>query len=332
MPHRPPIIRPDKMKPGAPGLVPETGDCTIPLRAKSERLPHRRCRPLHAMHGEEGYLLVGVIFLMALLILSLSIAIPRVRQDIQRQRDIETMHRGKQYIRAIQLYYRKFGAYPPNIDALIKTNEIRFLRKRYKDPITGKDDWKPIMFGQNKTPTAMGYFGEPLATGSTLAGTGPSGGNGLTGGSTLGNSGSLFNSGSSDSSGSTSTTTPTTGTGTGTNSSDGSSNGTSTTSTTGTSSGSDDSSAFGSTNGKTFGGAGIIGFEPASPKQSILLYKKKNHYNEWEFTYDPQQDRQTISSNTGTLNSSSDSTSSNSSSNSTSTTTPQTPATPTPQQ
>ncbi len=27
--------------------------------------------------------------------------------------------------------------------------------------------------------------------------------------------------------------------------------------------------------------------EPASPKQSIVVFKKKNHYNEWEFTYDP---------------------------------------------
>jgi len=30
-----------------------------------------------------------------------------------------------------------------------------------------------------------------------------------------------------------------------------------------------------------------MGFEPASPKPSILVYKKKTHYNEWEFVYDP---------------------------------------------
>jgi hypothetical protein len=39
--------------------------------------------------------------------------------------------------------------------------------------------------------------------------------------------------------------------------------------------------------GQTFGGGGIIGFSPNSPKQSIMVYKKKNHYNEWEFVYDP---------------------------------------------
>ena len=41
------------------------------------------------------------------------------------------------------------------------------------------------------------------------------------------------------------------------------------------------------TTGQTFGGAGIIGFSPNSPKQSILVYKTKTHYNEWEFVYDP---------------------------------------------
>jgi hypothetical protein len=30
-----------------------------------------------------------------------------------------------------------------------------------------------------------------------------------------------------------------------------------------------------------------MGFSPNSPKPSILVYKKKNHYNEWEFVYDP---------------------------------------------
>ena len=42
--------------------------------------------------------------------------------------------------------------------------------------------------------------------------------------------------------------------------------------------------------GRTFGGGAIIGFSPASTKQSILLYKTKDHYNDWEFVYDPFSD------------------------------------------
>ena len=120
-------------------------------------------------------MLVAVIFLAVLLTLSLSVALPKISKEIQRDREMETMQRGKQYIRGIRMYYKKFHAYPPNVDALVKpTNNIRFLRKKYADPTTGKEDWKPVRLGQNKAPTAMGFFGQPLA-GSTIAGIGPGG-------------------------------------------------------------------------------------------------------------------------------------------------------------
>lgn len=249
------------------------------------------------------------IFLMALLALSLAVAAPKIARSIQRDRDLETFHRGMQYRRAIQLYYRKFHAYPPNVEALVNTNDIRFLRKKYTDPITGQDDWKPIAFGQNKTPTAMGFFGEPLAgNASTLAGIGPGGGGaGLPGaqnnGSPFGgSSGSgIFGSSGSDSGQSPSAggSTPTYGGG----SPSGTSNGTDSSGTPGSTPGSTSSTGTGTgsnSGSPTFGGAGIIGFSPASDKTSILVYKKKQHYNEWEFTYDPLSDMKTIGGgNTG---------------------------------
>jgi type II secretory pathway pseudopilin PulG len=252
-------------------------------------IPTRRPRP--SSPAEEGYILVAVIFMLAIIILTLSIAAPKVAKEIQRDRELETVQRGKQYIRAIKLYYKKFGAYPPNIDALVKTNEIRFLRRRYLDPTTGKDDWKPIHFGQAKTQST-GFFGQAIA-GSALAGLGPSGGNGVAGATTLGSgstgSGSFFNSsnsatGTSTATGSTgSSTDPTAGAG-GTDAGGSGISGTST-----------------GLTGQTFGGAGIIGFSPMSPKQSILVYRKKNHYNEWEFIYDPLTDMVTVSGNAGAV-------------------------------
>lgn len=268
--------------------------------------------PVRRQHStEEGYLLVWVVFLLFVFTLWLSLAAPRAAKEIQRDRELETMHRGKQYIRAVQLYYRKFHAYPPNPNALINTNEIRFLRKKYIDPTTGKDDWRPIRFGQAKTQS-LGFFGKPIAGagsagGSVLAGVGPSGGIGLggslggalggssigsgIGGSTFGGT-SLFGSGNSTSPGSSTATGA--GSTTGTSGTSGNSTGTSTSS----SGSSDSSSAFGSSN-QTFGGAGIIGFSPASTKASISIYKKKQHYNEWEFVYDPLTDISTQSGNTG---------------------------------
>jgi len=238
--------------------------------------------------SEEGYVLLAVMFLLFLLTISLAIALPKMSKEIQRDRDLETMERGKQYIRAIRLYYRKFGAYPPNVDALVKpTNNIRFLRKKYVDPTTGQEDWKPIRLGQNKCPTAMGFFGQPL-TGTSIAATGSS---------------------SSDSLFSTTTSTDT--------------SSTSSTASSSTASSTTSSSTTSSTGltGKTFGGAGIIGFSPNSPKQSILVYKKKNHYNEWEFVYDPIMEQLYTTSNianTAGLSSSSSTTSTSSSTSSTS--------------
>jgi type II secretory pathway pseudopilin PulG len=277
--------------------------------------------------SEDGYMLLVAIFLLALLVLSLAVAAPRMAKSIQRDREVETMHRGKQYTRAIQLYYRRFHAYPPSADALVNTNNVRFLRKKYIDPMTGKDDWKPIMFGQNKTPLAMGFFGQPLGgvAGQPIAGIGPSGTGGMpgasgfgsnTGGSTFGSTGSTFGSGTGGSLfGSSNTGTTDSGqtgaTGSTGDSSGANSSGTSGTagSTGGTDANGNPTSGTGSSGtgfmsgqtGQTLGG-GIIGFSPASPKQSILMLKKKNHYNEWEFTYSPLQEmQQQAGGNAGTI-------------------------------
>jgi hypothetical protein len=191
------------------------------------------------------------------------------------------MQRGKQYIRGIKMYYKKFHSYPPSVDLLVKPNGltgIRFIRKKYLDPITGKDDWKPIQFGQNKAPTAMGFFGQPL--GGMGMGMGMGGG-GIAGAQTLGSPLTpSLGMGSTDS-GSTSTFGASSIGSTDTSATGSPSGGPGNTGAIGTPAG---SSPLG---GQTFGGLGIIGFSPVGDKQSILVYKKKNHYNEWEFVYDP---------------------------------------------
>jgi hypothetical protein len=206
-----------------------------------------------------------------------------------------------QYRRAVQLYYKKFQRYPPNVEALIKTNEIRFLRKKYKDPITGKDDWKPVLLGQNKTPLAMGFFGQPLSGvgfGGMLPGGGmvpgggllPAGG-GLQGGNGFSAPGSPAG-GATDANGNPvdpSAGSPSIG---GNPGGPGANPANPGDPTAGGSQNSGGSQIFGANpvGGQAFGGAGIVGFSPASEKQSILVYKKKNHYNEWEFTYSPISD------------------------------------------
>ena len=87
--------------------------------------------------SERGFAMAGLLVGIALLSLGLSIAMPTWRTLVQREKEEELIWRGQQYDRAIQLY-RKKNAAPgaPSVERLI---EGRFLRKQFKDPITGGD-------------------------------------------------------------------------------------------------------------------------------------------------------------------------------------------------
>jgi type II secretory pathway pseudopilin PulG len=81
--------------------------------------------------------MAALLVAMAIMAVMMSVALPVWRTLGQREKEEELIFRGRQYARAITLYQRKFGAaYPPSIDALVAG---RFLRKKYKDPITSGD-------------------------------------------------------------------------------------------------------------------------------------------------------------------------------------------------
>jgi hypothetical protein len=100
-----------------------------------------------AKRGESGFAILLVFAMAATVALMLYLELPRVAFEAQREREQTLIERGEQYKRAIQLYFRKLKTYPPSIDALENTNNVRFLRRRYVDPLTGKDDWRLIHIG-----------------------------------------------------------------------------------------------------------------------------------------------------------------------------------------
>lgn len=237
---------------------------------------------------EQGFLLLGLIVAIFIILLTLSVAAPKMARELRREREVETVHRGNQYVRAIQLYYRKFGHYPGSMEQLDKTNMIRFLRQDYVDPMTGKVDWRIIKVGENKT-TVKGFFGKPLA-GLPTAGLGSAAGMassfGSSGtapgaasqGSAFGNSGSI----GSPLGGSSS---PTSGMGTsglGTSSPSGSN-------TTGNSTGYS-SGGMQSTSASSFTGASgpFLGVGLVKDGDSIITLNEQTTYNTWEFIYDPR--------------------------------------------
>jgi type II secretory pathway pseudopilin PulG len=213
-----------------------------------------RCR------RQRGYMLLTVMLMAALILVALSVELPAISQQIRHDREEELIHRGAQYARAIKKYYKKFGAYPVSLEQLESANHMRFLRKRYKDPMTG-EDFRLLHVGEvqiSLTPQ-----------------------NSLTGASTSGTSTSPF--GTSMSTQATSSPLMSQAAGGQGDSQAGKS---------GTQSGA--SSFVSSTSGLSgpkFGGGPIIGVASTSKKQSMHVFNKKDHYADWVFFYDPTFDR-----------------------------------------
>ena len=105
----------------------------------------RRRRPEH--NSESGFALLFIYALAATTAILLFMELPRVAFEAQRDREQLLIDRGEQYSRAIQLFVRKFNRYPPDFDALDNTQNLRFLRKHYVDPMSGKDEWRLIHVG-----------------------------------------------------------------------------------------------------------------------------------------------------------------------------------------
>ncbi|MGD0500193.1 MAG: hypothetical protein ABSC23_17355 [Bryobacteraceae bacterium] len=93
---------------------------------------------------ESGFALLVVLLVAAVLAISLYSEIPRVAFQSQRHKEQLLMERGEQYKRALQMFYTTTRQYPKSMDDLETFNGRHFLRHKYVDPMTGKDDWRII--------------------------------------------------------------------------------------------------------------------------------------------------------------------------------------------
>src|SRR5262245_57042641 len=86
---------------------------------------------------DAGYAMAALLVAMSSMAIMMTVAMPVWKHTVQREKEEELVFRGKQYIKAIELYGRKYAnTQPPGIDVLV---EQRFLRKKFKDPITNQD-------------------------------------------------------------------------------------------------------------------------------------------------------------------------------------------------
>lgn len=219
-----------------------------------------------------GYILISLMLFLSLLAVAALAVLPSMAFQVKRDREEEMIHRGVAYSRGIRRFYKKFGRYPMRIEELENTNNLRFIRKRYTDPmnvVEGKEqDFKilhmadvnlgnlPIVSpgggavpGTTGAPGFSQSPGQPQQTPVTPTSNIPP-----AGATTVTNVPSDTDSGESSGSSSQS---------------------------------SSSSSGF---SGPTFGGGPVLGVVSASKNKSVREFCKKTHYNDWKFIYDPTND------------------------------------------
>jgi type II secretory pathway pseudopilin PulG len=163
--------------------------------------------------------MAALLVSIAVMTVLMSVAMPVWRHEIRREKEAELVFRGEQYARAIALFQRKFpGAMPPNLDVLVQQ---RFLRKKYKDPMTEDGEFQLLYVGAQ---TGASQGGAGRQSGSRTTGASPSQGAQQSPGTQPGTAGAGAR-------------------------------------------------------------GGIMGVVSKSTDASIMLYKGRSHYNEWQFIY-----------------------------------------------
>ncbi len=223
--------------------------------------------------SQRGYLMITLMLALAMITIALLTVLPDIKQQIRRDREEELRHRGTEYMRAIQHFYKKFQRYPTRVEELENINNLRFLRKRFtdpinRDPVTGKErDFKFLhqtdislnngpLLGQIPGGQQPGLQSSGLQTTSS---TGVQ--NQASGDSGNPSSGNPSDAGENPNSpGSPSASNPSSNSGSG-------------------------------FNGPTFGGGPILGVASTSKEKTIRVFYNKNHYNDWLFIYVPLLDQ-----------------------------------------
>jgi len=94
----------------------------------------RRARP------DAGFTLAGLICVLSAAAITAAVMVPLRSMEAKREMEKELIFRGEEYVRAIQKYQKKYpGTFPAAVEDLLSRDGYRFLRKQYKDPLTGED-------------------------------------------------------------------------------------------------------------------------------------------------------------------------------------------------
>jgi type II secretory pathway pseudopilin PulG len=99
--------------------------------------------------SEAGYTFLALLFLLAVLSVSMAALGTLWQTHAQRGKEAELLFVGDQYRRALDSYHRMTPGtakhYPPSLDLLLRDerfpNLVRHIRRLYPDPLTGNREW-----------------------------------------------------------------------------------------------------------------------------------------------------------------------------------------------
>ena len=134
------------------------------------RFPNPR-RHQTAKRSEQGYILLMLMLFVALLAIAAGALAPTITFQVRRDRE-EEMIRPQECSTPEPSgghCEEATGRYPSRLEELENTNNIRFLRKRYKDPITNKD-FKLLHVGEVQLTGAAGIAGAAALGGGAIPG------------------------------------------------------------------------------------------------------------------------------------------------------------------
>ena len=94
---------------------------------------------------QRGFTYLGFLLFVAIAGAGLAAYSELASHTAQREKEAELLFRGEQYRDAIASYYKKEQRYPKALVELLEDKRypmpVRHLRRLYKEPITGQDEW-----------------------------------------------------------------------------------------------------------------------------------------------------------------------------------------------
>lgn len=120
-------------------------------------MPSNRCS--NRRRSQQGFTFVGVLAVMTVMLITMGAVSEVWHTVMKRENEQELLFVGHQFRHAIGKYYEKMGTYPASLEVLLESaantaGTARYLRKIYRDPITGDNKWGTVQ-GQDSKITGV---------------------------------------------------------------------------------------------------------------------------------------------------------------------------------